>query len=534
LAQKLARRPRDGKQGIEVGPEATAYAADRLASKIERGGVYNPVAEAHAGILAYHALKERRGGRKVAYFDVYKLRRERLEAESKQEKPKQDGPKQDGPKQDGPKQARAKKPLPSPESGAEQLDLNEQLYAREWLYAQHYVRKYVTATIAQSKIGKSLTIMMECLAMASGRGDIPHRLPGRNLSRREKLRVLYVNGEDPIEEVKLRFRALAQHFGVSQEDLKGWLFIGSGRKTDFVVARDEKGAFRSIEPVVEAVVETIRTLKVDVLIVDPLVAFHNIAENDNSKMDAVIQLFKDIADECDIAVEIVAHTRKTNGEPVTTQDFRGAGGQVGGVRAVRTVNLMAETEGKSAGLEPDEFRWLIRLDNDSANMSEPGGGGTQWLRKVSVEVPVVDKKTGKATTEKVGVVEAWYWPSKEDVTAAKEKVAEAKAEVDAETLTPELTDAIIGAVCEAKRSVSGSALRADMRSSDWAGYAIMPAVGLSVADKDDKSQMNAWLKLLVKSDDLTECTSISSRRHPALFLDISEKTRNRLHDDSER
>jgi hypothetical protein len=93
LGAELARRPRDGKQGIEVGPEATAYAADRLASKIERGGVYNPVAEAHAGILAYHALKERRGGRKVAYFDVYKLRRERLEAESKQEKPKQDGPK---------------------------------------------------------------------------------------------------------------------------------------------------------------------------------------------------------------------------------------------------------------------------------------------------------------------------------------------------------------------------------------------------------------------------------------------------------
>ena len=215
----------------------------------------------------------------VSRWMLSQLRLDRMRAESDARRQKRaDRAKQEQPKQDGPKQARAKKPLPSPESGAEQLDLSEPLYAREWLYAQHYVRKYVTATIAQSKIGKSLTIMMECLAMASGRGDIPHRLPGRNLSRREKLRVLYVNGEDPIEEVKLRFRALAQHFGVSQEDLKGWLFIGSGRKTDFVVARDEKGAFKSIEPVVEAVIETIRTLKIDVLIVDPLVAFHNIGK----------------------------------------------------------------------------------------------------------------------------------------------------------------------------------------------------------------------------------------------------------------
>ena len=78
---------------------------------------------------------------------------------------------------------------------------------------QHYVRKYVTATIAQSKIGKSLTIMMECLAMASGRGDIPSPRTGLDLRAAKSCASWYVNGEDPIEEVKLRFRALAQHFG---------------------------------------------------------------------------------------------------------------------------------------------------------------------------------------------------------------------------------------------------------------------------------------------------------------------------------
>jgi hypothetical protein len=183
----------------------------------------------------------------------------------------------------------------------------------------------------------------------------------------------------------------------------------------------------------------LRELKIDVLVVDPLVAFHNVPENDNSKMDAVIQLFKDIADETNIACEAVAHTRKTNGESVSTEDFRGGGGQIGGVRAVRVVNSMTESEGAKTALAPGEHKWVIRLDNDSANMSKPGGDGTRWLRKVSVPVPVVDKD-GNAAVEEVGTLEAWYRPSKQDV-------AEAKQADERKNLTPETIDAIIGAFC---------------------------------------------------------------------------------------
>jgi AAA domain len=416
------------------------------------------------------------------------------------------------------KRTRAEKQPPKPGFGAEQLDLNEPLTAREWLYANHYVRKYVTATIAPSKVGKTLAMIVECLAMAAGRTDIPFRSPFR-LPRRERLRVWYVNGEDPIEEVKLRFRAAAQYFGVKQVDLEGWLFIGSGRKNNFVVARDAKGAFESIEPVVDGVIATIKGLEIDVLVIDPLVAFHNVPENDNSKMDAVIQLFKDIADETNIACDIVAHTRKTGGEPVTAQDFRGAGGQIGGVRAVRVVNLMTEAEGKSAGLDQGEYKWIIRLDNDSANMSKPGGGGTRWLRKVSVPVPVVDKD-GNAAVEDVGTVETWAWPSKEEVAEAKE-AAEPK-------LTPEQTEKIIAAIRDETCKMHDQMLRKDMQASKWAGYPAMQAIGLDIEDKAAKKRMDGWLKLLIASGVLGEETGEKSSRHPAQFITISEETRARL------
>jgi hypothetical protein len=197
------------------------------------------------------------------------------------------------------------------------------------------------------------------------------------------------------------------------------------------------------------------------------------------------------------------------------------------VRAVRTVNLMAETEGKSAGLEPDGFRWLIRLDNDSANMSEPGGGGTQWLRKVSVEVPVVDKKTGNATIEKVGVVEAWSWPSKEDA-------AEAKEAAERKSLTPEIADAIIGAFVAAIRACRTGELRADVKAQTWAGKLVMPTVGLDPEDKGDRDRMDAWFKLLVASGDLVEIEDKDTNRHLRKYLDISDKTRRRFDEASEK
>ena len=63
---------------IDVGPEAIAYAADRLKSKIERNAVHNPIGEVHEGLLSYGFRKTMPGGEKVVYIDSYKLRREAI------------------------------------------------------------------------------------------------------------------------------------------------------------------------------------------------------------------------------------------------------------------------------------------------------------------------------------------------------------------------------------------------------------------------------------------------------------------------
>jgi hypothetical protein len=83
LGTQMARE-----QGYACEPEAIAYAADRLKSKIERDAVENAEVCVHDGILTYYQWlkpkQERLGGGKVVYIDRYKQRREAREAERKQ------------------------------------------------------------------------------------------------------------------------------------------------------------------------------------------------------------------------------------------------------------------------------------------------------------------------------------------------------------------------------------------------------------------------------------------------------------------
>ena len=63
---------------------------------------------------------------------------------------------------------------------------------REWLYDRHYIRRYVTGTIAAPDVGKTSIALAEALAMVTGK-------PLLGAPVRKQLSVWYWNGEDPLE-----------------------------------------------------------------------------------------------------------------------------------------------------------------------------------------------------------------------------------------------------------------------------------------------------------------------------------------------
>ena len=71
---------------------------------------------------------------------------------------------------------------------------------RVFLYGHCYARGFVSVTIADGGVGKSLLKIVECLACATGR-------PLLGITPTERIRVLYWNGDDPYVEIERRIHA---------------------------------------------------------------------------------------------------------------------------------------------------------------------------------------------------------------------------------------------------------------------------------------------------------------------------------------
>src|SRR3954447_8157562 len=139
---------------------------------------------------------------------------------------------------------------------------------RQFVYGRHYIRQFVSTTVAPGGVGKSSLGIAEALAIASGKALLGVQPEGRS-------RVWLWNGEDPIEELQRRVMATALHYKLTREDLEGYLFLDSGRRMPVVIAEQTRDGAKIAVPVVEAVTATIRENKIDVASIDPFA--HRIA-----------------------------------------------------------------------------------------------------------------------------------------------------------------------------------------------------------------------------------------------------------------
>jgi hypothetical protein len=383
------------------------------------------------------------------------------------------------------------------------------LRAPEGLYGGHYYREFLNMTLAMPGAGKTTNAITEILGMAIGYDLIA--TGGIRIGEQSKPIVnWYINGEDPQFLIDLRFAAAMQRYGITYEDVAGRLFVDSGRARDigFVFVSDEAGRTVVNHLVIDAVIKEINGKAIDVFSLDPYSAFHRMPENDNTKQLEMMNQLAIAASETRSACELVAHPRKVSGEQLTIDDIRGGSALHGAIRALRLGNGMSKDEGSKAGLPEGEYRRYFHLVDGKPSLRQ--WSDTQsWRRMGSIDVTLDD-----GSTTSVGAVESWYWPS-------ADVAEEARDGNDAKSLTPQLTDTIIAACGQ-------RGLRADKQSPAWAGYQIMPLIGLDVENKGDKKKMERWLGLLVKSGDLEIRLGETHNRRPCNYITMSEKTRRKL------
>lgn len=271
---------------------------------------------------------------------------------------------------------------------------------REWLFGKHYIRGYVTGTVAPGGTGKTAMTIVEALSMGTGRdliGGDPNPAG---------FKVWLWNLEDPEVEIRRRIAAAVQYHGIEPAALDGQLFVNSGRDTPLVIARKVKDTIKVLEPVVDALVAEIRAKGIDVLIVDPFVSSHALPENDNAAMDAAVKAWARVAHVGNCAVELVHHSRKLGGEEASAESARGGSAFVDACRGVRVINRMTPADAANLGIS--EPRFFFSMVDDKPNMAPPPTSKRDWFQLVSVPLPNGDD---------VGTVDRWQKPNQlDDVT----------------------------------------------------------------------------------------------------------------------
>lgn len=353
---------------------------------------------------------------------------------------------------------------------------------RDVLYGRHYFRQFLSATVSPGGLGKSSNAVVEALAMVTGR-DLLGDAPSKPLS------VWYWNGEDPMEELQRRVAAACLHYKIGADDLASRLYVDSGRDHEIVIARETRGDISVAFPLVDGLVREIKRRGIDVLIIDPFVASHAVSENDNTKIEAVVRQWMRVAEEGRCAIELVHHTRKTNGQNETTvDDARGAGALLAKARSARVLNAMTKTEAQEVGVDERERFSFFRIDNGKANLA-PRGEYSAWRRMIGV--PLGNRID--ANEDEVGVPIRWEKP---DVFA-------------------DLKDSDRQAVV---RAVQAGSWREDVRASNWVGQAVAGAMGLDLSDDGDRNKVKRLIGLWTRTGVFQVVQGQDERRRLKAFV----------------
>jgi hypothetical protein len=326
---------------------------------------------------------------------------------------------------------------------------------RVFLYGHAYARGFVSATIADGGVGKSILRIAECLAMASGRNLLGITPP-------ERVRVLYWNGDDPYVEVERRIHAVCKHHNIDLKTLteEGWLFIGTRDKQPLCIAAAGRNGPKVDEDAAADIEAFIRTHQIGLACFDPLKALHRVPENDNTGMDLVADVFNVIAERTNAAITLDHHIRKPafgQGE-ATTADARGATALINKVRLSRVCNPMTTQQAIAAHIKEEDRRRYFRVDGGKGNIAPPERAG--WFKIVPVLC---------ANGQDTPIVMPWTYPNAFD------------------NITPDHMHRI-------RTMVAAGSYRKDSRSEDWVGKAVAEMLDLDTEEEADRKQVKAVLK----------------------------------------
>ena len=247
---------------------------------------------------------------------------------------------------------------------------------RQWILGTRYIRQFVTLLVAPGGGSKSTLAMTELISVALGR-----ELTGAKVHVQGPVWIM--NSEDPEDEVNRRLRAIMDHFKIDVDADYPDIHV-SGSEFEFCLAyEDKKGRVVINHDAVEPIENYIREHGIVLWTLDPWVRAHQISENDNTGIDALVKVVAGICRRTNSACSIVHHTRKGSDVAGNMDAIRGASALVSAARIADTLTVMSEKEAKKLGLDDRKRKFFVRIDGAKANLRPPAEE-TTWFERVDV------------------------------------------------------------------------------------------------------------------------------------------------------
>lgn len=263
--------------------------------------------------------------------------------------------------------------------------IERDLPQRQWIVPQYLMKRKVTGLIGAPEAGKSGLALKWAISLALDLpfGDfVPLPLPGDMPRPR---RVLILNAEDDEEEQQRRISSMIRETGCPISALAGNLIrVGPDKAAAKLFQPAPDNGEVCITTAFEDLRDYISKHDVDVLILDPLIELMGgLDENSNSVMGQVFAQLRGLAEECDIAVLVVHHTKKGIAVPGNLEAARGGSALGGSIRIGLTLTVMREEEAAELGVPKEKRKHYVRLDNAKQSYGPPSDAAP-WFHRYSV------------------------------------------------------------------------------------------------------------------------------------------------------
>jgi hypothetical protein len=333
---------------------------------------------------------------------------------------------------------------------------------RRWIYAHHYLRSFVSVLASAGGIGKTSLQIVEALAIVTGRPLLGEEV-------KERTNVWIVNLEDPLEEIQRRVLAAMRHYGIKPAEVEGRLFVNAGRDFSLKFGIQTREGVLPNTKLVEYLCAKIPEKQIGCVFIDPFVGAHNINENDNMAVNAIVAEIRRVADETKCAIGLVHHIRKGNGEDASIDSVRGAGSLIGAARAARVVNRMSADDAAKLGIDETEARSIMRVDDGKANLAPPAAAAV-YRKMEGVKID---------NGEWIGVCVPYTLPDAFDGVSAKDAKAVQRLVADAHS--------------------DGDPLRESSQSPRWVGVPAADLLGIDITDKKGRAKVSSIVKTWIKN-----------------------------------